>query len=158
MWYTMLDVHWGCLLFVIAESKVSPKWGGEARLTRRTASSHHQAGKVSDSLSSVPLKREGCGNHLKTTQHCSRYHIAGNFRWCKFSHIWPKSPQNKFSYVLISHARATRPHPCSSPMAYSTAWQYCSRFIASVSIVRLIKSLWIVCSRIWHSIAKLSVS
>ena len=21
------------------------------------------------------------------------YHIAGNFHWCKFSYIWPKSPQ-----------------------------------------------------------------
>ena len=44
------------------------------------------------------------------------------FLLVQFSYIWPKIPQNKFSYVLILHARATRPHPCSSPMAYSTAW------------------------------------
>ena len=78
------------------------------------------------------------------------YCIAGNFRWCKFSHIWLKSPQNKFLYILISHARATRPRPC---MAYSTARRYRSRFLASVLITRLVKSLWVGCSRIWHSIA-----
>ena len=61
------------------------------------------------------------------------YRIAGNFRWCKFSYIWPKSPQNKFSYVLISHARATRPRLCSSPMAYSTAWWSRSRFMSLFS-------------------------
>ena len=80
------------------------------------------------------------------------------FSLVQISHIWPKSPQNKFSYVLISHARVTKPLPCSSPMAYSTAcrgdmapglWA----FLASVSIVRLIKSLWVGRSRIWHSIA-----
>ena len=84
------------------------------------------------------------------------YRIVGNFRWCKFLYIWPKSPQNKISYILISHAKATRPHPCSSPMAYSTAWWSHSRFmslLASVSIVWLIncKSLWVDRSKIWHN-------
>ena len=63
----------------------------------------------------------------------TRYRIARNFCWCKFSHIWPKSPQNKFSYILISHARATRSHPYSSPMAYSTAWCSRSRFRSLLS-------------------------
>ena len=45
----------------------------------------------------------------------TEYRIAGKFRWCKFSYIWPKSPQNEFSYVLISHTRATRPHLCLRP-------------------------------------------
>ena len=43
------------------------------------------------------------------------YCIAGNIRWCKISDIWPKAH--------------TIPHPCRSPMAYSTAWWSCSRFM-----------------------------
>ena len=91
------------------------------------------------------------------------YCIVGNFCWCNFSHIWPKSPQNNFSYVLISHARTTRPRLCSSPMAYSR-WQHGDiapglwAFLAYVSIIRLIKSLWVGRSRIWHSIAVCIIS
>ena len=44
-------------------------------------------------------------------KHC----IAGNIRWCKISDIWPKAH--------------TIPRPCRSPMAYSTAWWSCSRFM-----------------------------
>ena len=83
------------------------------------------------------------------------YHIAGNFRWCKFSYIWPKSPQNKFLYVLISYARATRPHPCSSPMAYSTEWWSLSPGLAmsvlALASIWLIISLWVSCSKIWQN-------
>ena len=43
------------------------------------------------------------------------YHIAGNIRWCKISDIWPKTH--------------TISRPCRSPMAYSTAWWSCSRFM-----------------------------
>ena len=76
----------------------------------------------------------------------------GNFCWCKFSYIWPKSPQNKFSHVLISYTRVTRPHPHSSPMAHSTAQWSLSRFMASVSIVQLIKSLWVGHSDLHYAI------
>ena len=55
-------------------------------------------------------------------------------------------------YVLILYARAPRPRPCSSPMACSTAWWSSSRliwaFLTFVSIVRLVKSLWVGCSKI----------
>ena len=37
----------------------------------------------------------------------------------KFPALRLKSPQNKISYLLILHARAARPRPCSSPMAYT---------------------------------------
>ena len=57
----------------------------------------------------------------------------GNSCWCKFPYILPKIPQNKLSHVLISYARATRPHPCSSPMAYSAAWCTRSRFMSLFS-------------------------
>ena len=74
----------------------------------------------------------------------------------QISYIWPKSPQNKFLFVLISHAQATRPCPCSSPMAYSTAMLHGDlspglwAFLASVSIEGLIKSPWVGRSKIWR--------
>ena len=43
------------------------------------------------------------------------YGIAGNIRWCKISDIWPKAH--------------TISRPCRSPMACSTAWWSCSRFM-----------------------------
>ena len=72
-------------------------------------------------------------NHQGYLGSTVRYRIAENFRWCKFSHTWPKSPQNELLYVLISHARATRPRSCSSPMACNTAWRYRSRFMSLYS-------------------------
>ena len=38
--------------------------------------------------------------------HAILYRIAGNFRWCIYSYIWPTE--------LTPYARAARPYPCSS--------------------------------------------
>ena len=76
------------------------------------------------------------------------YHIVGNLHWCKSSYVWPKCPQNKFSYVLISHDRAARPHPCSSPMTFSTACPGLWAFCFDRTIYDII-SLWVGCSKIW---------
>ena len=46
--------------------------------------------------------------NTKSEQHEGEYHIVGKFLLVQISYIWPKGPQNKFSYVLISYARATR--------------------------------------------------
>ena len=81
-----------------------------------------------------------------------KYGIVGYFRWCMFSYIWPKSPQNKFSYVLILHAKAhashlwpTAQHGDLTPGLWA--------ILTSVSIVQLIKSLWVGRSKIWQNVS-----
>ena len=130
-------------------------------------------------FSTAPTKHEVQNNlkptplvHISAQVLCSEYYIvyvhrmgfnyriAGNFHWCKFSYIWTKSPQNKFSHVLISYARAARPHPSSSPtvkIACSTAMHDDTApglwaFLASVAIEGLMPTgLWEGCSMTWQN-------
>ena len=84
------------------------------------------------------------------------HRIAGKFHWCKFLYIWPKTPQNKFSYVLISYARAARDH---AHVAYlSLMWhcmtiflQVCTKHFSLYYNQMILTGLWVDHSKTWQN-------
>ena len=97
----------------------------------------------------LTLGASTCSDQPHSHVHTRYLYIAKNYRWYKLSYIWEKNPQNKCMPELQDHAHAAHLWPTAwhGDLTPGGLWA----FLASISIVQLIKSLWVGPSKIWQN-------